>query len=188
MINTTENIYLQFHKELKLFIKSRVSDYSDVEDILHEVFEKVHRNIRTLNQPQKLKPWLLQICRTTIIDFHRKNDHDIEFDETRHVLSGNDFGEEDSKLIDRCLLSLTGRLKDGYRQAVLKADFEQKPLKVIADEENLSLSGIKSRVRRGRSQLREALTSCCQIEFDRYRRPFSILPPKECPDCDTKIC
>ena len=50
---------------------------------------------------------------------------------------------------------------------------------------NLSLSGMKSRVQRARSQLRDALLQCCAIELDQRKQPIDMTcrRPDHCRDC-----
>ena len=46
-------------------------------------------------------------------------------------------------------------------------EFEGLTQKAAAEHIGLSLSGMKSRVQRGRAQLRGKILECCHIEFDR---------------------
>ena len=55
------------------------------------------------------------------------------------------------------------RLSEKYRQAVVLVDLEG------LTQQEVSLSGMKSRVQRGRRQLKGMLEACCTIELDRRR-------------------
>lgn len=57
-------------------------------------------------------------------------------------------------------------LPEKYRKAVRLADLEGMTQAQLADHLGLSLSGAKSRVQRGREQLKALLTECCKFEFD----------------------
>jgi RNA polymerase sigma-70 factor (ECF subfamily) len=59
------------------------------------------------------------------------------------------------------------RLSGEYRQAVILVDLEGLTQQEAAEQLGLSLSGMKSRVQRGRRQLKEMLEACCTIELDR---------------------
>jgi RNA polymerase sigma-70 factor (ECF subfamily) len=61
------------------------------------------------------------------------------------------------------------RLSGEYRQAVLLIDLEGLTQQEAAAQLGLSLSGMKSRVQRGRRQLKGMLEACCTIELDRRR-------------------
>ena len=61
------------------------------------------------------------------------------------------------------------RLSDDYRQAINLVDLEGLAQHEAAARLGLSVSGMKSRVQRGRRQLRDMLEACCTIELDRRR-------------------
>ncbi|MBW4622370.1 MAG: hypothetical protein KME17_23820 [Cyanosarcina radialis HA8281-LM2] len=65
-----------------------------------------------------------------------------------------------------CLRPLLEYLPASYRQAVQLADLDGMTQRAIAQELGISLSGMKSRVQRGRQKLKELLQTCCQIELD----------------------
>jgi RNA polymerase sigma-70 factor (ECF subfamily) len=56
------------------FIRTRVADDSSAEDILQEVFLKIHQHIETLKDVKKLDSWIYQITRHTMIDFYRSKE------------------------------------------------------------------------------------------------------------------
>ena len=61
------------------------------------------------------------------------------------------------------------RLPEEHRQAVVLIDLEGLTQREAAAQLGLSLSGMKSRVQRGRRQLKEMLEACCTIKLDRRR-------------------
>jgi hypothetical protein len=58
---STEQVWEDFHAPLQQFIRRHVSDGSTAEDILQDVFLKIHQRIETLKDVQKLESWLYQI-------------------------------------------------------------------------------------------------------------------------------
>ena len=68
-----------------------------------------------------------------------------------------------------CLRPMIERLSREYRQAVILVDLEGLTQQEAAAHLGLSLSGMKSRVQRGRRQLKGMLEACCTIELDRRR-------------------
>ena len=71
MVVGTDQIWQEFSDRLRLFILRRVRSEHDTEDILQDVFRKIHSNIHTLKRGDKLEPWIYQITRNTIIDYYR---------------------------------------------------------------------------------------------------------------------
>ena len=65
-----------------------------------------------------------------------------------------------------CLRRMVEQLPEPYREAMKLADFDGVPQQAIADRMGISLSGAKSRVQRGRQQLREMISDCCKVERD----------------------
>ncbi|MGE5353063.1 MAG: sigma factor, partial [Acidobacteriota bacterium] len=57
----TGQLYDKLGNQLKYFIGKRVSDPVVVEDILHDVFIKIHNNIHLLKNSSKLESWVFQI-------------------------------------------------------------------------------------------------------------------------------
>jgi RNA polymerase sigma-70 factor (ECF subfamily) len=64
------------------------------------------------------------------------------------------------------LREMVTALPDPYRQALILSDVEGVPQQDLARQTGISLSGIKSRVQRARSKVKEALLNCFEIEFD----------------------
>ena len=82
-------------------------------------------------------------------------------------------GEDDSASPDlreelsRCLAPLARRLPETYREALVMTEFEGVTQVDAARALGLSVSGMKSRVQRGREQLKAMLLDCCEVELDR---------------------
>jgi len=82
----TEDIWEEFGGKLHGFIRARVNDEQNAEDILQDVMVKIHLKSATLNEKDKLTSWLYQITRNTIIDFYRKKSIPLSaFDKKRSM-------------------------------------------------------------------------------------------------------
>ena len=68
---TTETLWLEYQNQIRGFIRNKINDSETVEDILQNVFIKIHTEITKLKSTEKLKSWLFQITRNTIIDYYR---------------------------------------------------------------------------------------------------------------------
>ena len=90
-----DEIWNSFTAQLRRFIASRVHTEADVDDILQEVFIKIHRGIDKLEDPSKLHAWIFQITRNAIADHYRKTEHYVEAsDELPEVLAEETASEE----------------------------------------------------------------------------------------------
>ena len=71
MENAAANIWEQLHNGLRAFIAKRVGNEAETEDLLQEVFLRVHRHAQTLQEPERMVSWVFQITRNAIIDRYR---------------------------------------------------------------------------------------------------------------------
>ncbi|MCF8020673.1 MAG: RNA polymerase sigma factor SigZ [Vallitaleaceae bacterium] len=165
----TNNIWNKFNYELLNYIKSKVSDQYEAEDILQDVFIKIYKNIDQLDDEAKLKSWLYKITNNTIIDWYRKRKatdinidlFDIPIRVEEDLLTMNDE-------IGACLIKFLGRLPKKYRDPLEMYEFKGMKHKDISNVLSISLSGSKTRVQRARVKLREVLVACCELELDTY--------------------
>jgi RNA polymerase sigma-70 factor, ECF subfamily len=170
------------------FISKRV-DPQDVEDVLQNVFVRIQRSLGDLRDSDKLVPWGYQIARNVIVDHTRRatvRKHE-ELDRVRSIAApqhlADDSGASELALI---LDHFIGRLSDPYREALQLTELDGMTQAEAAEQVGLSLPGMKSRVQRGRAQLRELLESCCDIELDTRRSIIDVdptNPPVELPNC-----
>src|SRR5574341_1426671 len=72
MAQDAQKIWQQVHDGLRAFVSKRVANEAEVEDILQEVFLRMHRKLDSLKDPRRVVSWLFQITRHAIIDHYRK--------------------------------------------------------------------------------------------------------------------
>ncbi len=164
-------LWMEYHVKLHDFIERRVSDPMLADDILQDVFIKIHANIEHLESKEKIRAWIYKIAANAIIDYYRTHKPVTELPETLSVF-GDDSREEERNEIMTGLLSIINSLPPHYATAVMMSEFEGLTQQAIASRLGLSLSGAKSRVQRGRALLKERLLECCRFEFDKRGRPI----------------
>lgn len=168
----TTSIWKEFHQQLLGFIKARVNSTETAEDILQEVFIKIHKGVHTVRDDKKITSWIYQITRNTIIDYYRKKKIDAT---TLHI--ENTFPEEMNKSevdFTKCLKPFILQLSEKYKDVLLKTTYENVSQKDYAIQNNLSYSATKSRIQRGRKKLNEVFNKCCAIEADKYGNVLSV--------------
>ena len=175
----TENVWREFSDRLRGFIGKRVSSPADADDLLSEVFVKVHTRIDTLEDEARLAPWLYQITRNTLTDHYRQRPvTPTSLDGVDSTTVEDDY--DAAALISSSLRDLVDRLPDKYRQALVLTEFDGLSQVEMAEGLGLSLSGAKSRVQRARAMLRNELLACCHFEFDRLGRVIDYEPRPRC--------
>lgn len=164
-----EALWEQYSRRLLAFIRRRVSNDADAEDILQEVFLRIHRSLCCSDDWGKPDSWVYQITRNLIIDYYRRRRETVEISED--LATEADFEADDPQV--RLALSLRATidmLPERYRQALILTEYEGLSQKEAAERLGLSLSGAKSRVQRARLKLRDLLLTCCHFELDRRGR------------------
>jgi RNA polymerase sigma-70 factor (ECF subfamily) len=169
MSDNLELLWDQYSRRLGAFIRSRVSDDGEAEDILQEVFIRVHRNLCCQSEWNKPEGWFYQIARNLIIDHYRRRRELVEIPES--LPAELDLPEEDAEtVLALSLKEMIDELPEPYRQALLLTEYQGLSQKQLAKSQGISLSGAKSRVQRARDKLRDMLLRCCHFEFDRRGR------------------
>lgn len=162
-----EELWEEFRIPLKDFIKRRVNNEQDVEDILQIVFIKIYNNINNLNQFQKIRIWIYKITRNAIIDFYRsQNSYSHIVCLPENVLEEVKIEETVNDEISQCIKAMIQYLPEKYKEAIILTEYKNLTQKELALRTGLTISGAKSRVQRARILLKEMLMDCCSLEID----------------------
>lgn len=167
---TTEvtTIWNDFHKELKAFIQNKTRNSVDTDDILQEVFIKIIRNIDKINQAENLRPYLYGIVRNSINDYFKNRKSIIDNTEIEEKITEEDSQSLNTTIAEYCIKPFINKLPDSYRDALLITEFQDISQKELAKRLNISYSGAKSRVQRGKEKLKKLFLGCCAYQSDKY--------------------
>jgi RNA polymerase sigma-70 factor (ECF subfamily) len=164
---TTEivKIWNEFHKELRTYIARTIRNQEDTDDVMQDVFVKIILNIEKVKNAENLRKYLYGIVRNTIRDYFNnlaRNRNKIP----DYVV------EEESELLNRIiaskLKSFIDQIPEKYKEALLLTEFQDISQKELAEILNISYSGAKSRVQRGKEKLKAELLACCVFQSDIY--------------------
>lgn len=177
MAKEIEAVWTDLHQELSSFIHKKVQDPELSQDLLQEVFLKIHLNIHTLSDCSKLTAWVYQITRNTIADYFRKK-------KPMGSLEHFDLAEQASNeplydALSNCLNQKIAALPDQYKQAILLTSFQDYSQIALAEELNLSYSGAKTRVQRGKEKLKESILNCPNVESDLHQNILDYHTPEK---------
>jgi len=76
----------------------------------------------------------------------------------------------------QCMMPLLDTLGAPYREALTLVEIDGLSQRQAAERLGLSLSGLKSRVQRGRAKLKQSLLDCCAIQLDRRSNILDYRP------------
>jgi len=162
-----EIIWNNFHKELRSFIVSKVGNKNDADDILQNAFVKILKNQEKVTNAKDVRQYLYGIIRNTTIDFYRsKKAPTLEVADLK--LTDEESNSLNNTIAECCIKPFIDKLPEKYREALKIAELSDVSQKELAKQLNISYSGLKSRVQRGRIQLKELISECCSLESDSY--------------------
>ena len=134
----------------------------DAEDLTHDVFIRVFRSLHSY-QPGTFEGWLHRITTNVFLDKMRRKQRirfDALSDDAAARLPSREIGPEqhytDTHFDDDVQRALDALTPD-FRAAVVLCDIEGLSYEEIATTLGIKLGTVRSRIHRGRSQLREAL-------------------------------
>jgi len=169
-------IVAEERSRLRNFIRRRVPDPSDAEDILQEVFYKLVEANRLLMPIDHVTGWLFRVARNRITDLFRKKKpeafsdaapnkpgyEDGELVRIEDLLPSPDAGPEAlyvrSVLLDELELALD-ELPDEQREVFVAHELEGRSFKELSAESGVNVNTLLSRKRYAVLHLRERLQS-----------------------------
>lgn len=155
------------------FVKSKVKDTDLSKDIVQDVFLKVFSKKDTLKDKNKLVAWIYQITRNEVVSHFRKN----KFELSSYDLQEDEVVENElTKEALEYLHPMINTLPEKYKEALILSDIENMSQKDIAHQLQISYSGAKSRIQRGRNMLRSTYNKCCDITTDVYGSVIDCKP------------
>jgi RNA polymerase sigma-70 factor (ECF subfamily) len=183
--------------DLRAFIGRRVRNQPDVDDLVQRVMLQIAKGLTSLRDAERLYAWVYRTARNVIVDYYRSSSAQ------REVASGGaeDLsaagGESQAPFEDderaalhelaACMTPMIRQLPPAYREAVTLADLEGVNQADAAARAGVSISGMKSRIQRGRQQLKAVLEECCRVQLDRRGTIVAYDPrkPDSCGPCDS---
>jgi len=137
-------------------------DRDDAQDLVQEVLVRVQRGLRTY-QPGSLRAWLSRITTNAFLDDARRRTRRpvtaLPDDPDAVLPPAPDAAEtSDAAALPDHVQEALGRLPTEYRVPVVLADVVGLPYAEIAEQLDVPVGTVRSRIHRGRLALREALS------------------------------
>lgn len=163
-----ESVWGEYQSALKSFLHSKVSNPDDVDDLQQEILIKTHQNLATVKDADSVKSWLFQLANRTIIDFYRKR---ARYQRDSEIQAEDLWFEQQEDLIEqemaKCIQPFVNALPQEQAILLSEVDLKGASQKQLADKVGLSYSTLKSRVQKGRVELRKLFEECCTLQLDK---------------------
>ena len=172
-MNCIMTAWHQHEAELRGWLRRRMGNSVDAEDLLQDVFLKAMRQGERFCAIVDARAWLYQVARNTLADRMRLNRATVELPEDLSAET------EEAAAVDSlsmCLPRVLSELNAEDREAITLCDLEGLPQEEYARRKGLSLPGAKSRVQRARKRLRARLTQACQVRLDPAGQVSDFVP------------
>jgi RNA polymerase sigma-70 factor (ECF subfamily) len=190
-------VWQELEGQLRPFVARRLPEAADVDDVLQDIYLRIQAGVGELRDSERFGPWVYRVARSALADHGRSRArHPLPLTEPTDESASTPATEvsEDGDAtaeqgLAKNLAVFVAALPSPYREAVTLTELQGMSQKDAAGMLGISLSGMKSRVQRGRQQIRQMLQACCEIALDgrghvlSYDRRVDGKAPDRC--CDT---
>ncbi|MEO8846314.1 MAG: sigma-70 family RNA polymerase sigma factor [Kofleriaceae bacterium] len=170
-------------ERIRPFVARRIAP-TEVDDVLQDVFVRVQRGLASLRDEERFTSWLFQIARNSVAEHQRaRMRHPLAttVDDDQPAPMDDDDDREAARSLSACVSLFVAQLRSPYREAVTLVELEGLTAREAAEMVGISVSGMKSRVQRGREQLRTLFDQCCEIALDARGKVTDYTRRKPCP-------
>jgi RNA polymerase sigma-70 factor (ECF subfamily) len=181
-------IYDKHYQQVTRFIKITVKDEWAADDLTQETFLRVEKNLATLKNPEKVRPWIFRIAYNLCQDHFRNKGKSVgnaSLDENHAALISLPKFEKslEQKQMGACVQNQMDLLPESQRTVIELFDvlgFSQKEIAEILD---ITVENVKVRLHRARKNLKVILEKKCAFERDE-RNVLVCVPKMESLDKD----
>lgn len=164
----------QLHEqELRAFLYNQLQHVDETDDCLQDVFVKSMQQGKGFCELGNPKAWLFHVAKNTLIDRHRRSKSWTELN-PEHPQPEIERAAIDE--LDACLRRNIRELVQTDREILEACDLLGMAQSVFAQQQGLTLTATKARLRRARQRLRRSLVMNCQIGFDESGRVCCHVP------------
>jgi RNA polymerase sigma-70 factor, ECF subfamily len=149
-----ENVYKETFKTIFQLVYRMTRNHHEAEDLTHDIFVRAYEKRALYNKEKAaLSTWIYRMAVNFTLNTFRRKKHWsngllIEERETVEVLMEN---LEDSEMV----VEILERINPDFKICLIMRDVEERPYDEIADILGISIGTVRSRINRGRSQLKK---------------------------------
>lgn len=166
-----EAIVSRYKKRVFLTAYRLLDNREEAEDYAQEVFLKIYRNIKSLNEPETFEAWLHRITVNTCLNAIEKRKRSpnikihLDADEENQGFDlpakSNTEKTFEAQEIRNCLEKALAELEPAGRNAIVLRDVEEMSYEEISASLKIGLSAVKMRIHRARLAVRDLIEKIC---------------------------
>ncbi|MET2985882.1 sigma-70 family RNA polymerase sigma factor [Aureibaculum conchae] len=185
----TNTIWKTYSDDVQRFILSKTKDETITDDLLQEIFIKVHTKISNVQDLTKIKSWLFTVANNTVMDYFRatKKNH-VTLDDNIAKKDIEDFDNQTADFYEHtehdCLYGIVKSLDKKYRDPLFMSDIQGYKQQEIAEILKLPLPTVKSQIQRARKMIAQGFMDCCGYQLNEKGKLVGEIKSKE----DCKVC
>ncbi len=176
-------IYQAYSSKIVLYL-SRFVGRDDAEDLMQEVFIKVHNSINTFKGDSQISTWIYRIATNSAVDqlksYKYKNGRSkttsLDYIEPLKTNIKSENYESDieysflKKEMNQCVADYINKLPDNYRAIFLLKEYDNFSFDEISEITGISIDNIKIRLHRARKKLHGLLLANCSFYYDQHSK------------------
>lgn len=163
--------------ELRGFLRHRLNDAQQADDVLQDVFVKAMREGRRFCELDNPRAWLFQVARNALVDRLRtQHPADPLDEESCGCVAPVAETPDPVDALAGCVARTLAELAPDDAEVLRACDIDGLTQREFAQRHGLSLPAVKSRLLRARQRLRERLTAACRVSFEPDGRVAGHVP------------
>lgn len=168
-----ENAWSQHAPELRSWMRRRLQQPQDVDDLMQDLFIKAMRQRHLFCNVAHPRAWLFEVARNMLADkFKRK----LDWVELPPDLVAEVANTDAVDQLTTCLPRVLAELSPTDRDAITWCDLQGMSQADYAAQAGLGLSAAKSRLQRARVRMHDHMKQACQVTLDTHGHVEDFLP------------
>lgn len=167
-------LMLKYQKKVFNIMFRFCGNYEDAKDLTQDVFVKVFKSLKSLQDECKLSSWIITVATNTFRNNYKylksrgkgRTDSidcplEMEDGEIKKELKSNNPGSDEilhSERVQKIVQEKIGLLKDDYKEVIILRDINGMSYDEISEALNISIGTVKSRIFRARDELKNHLS------------------------------
>lgn len=153
--------YQRYKHKVYAYCHRLLRDAASAEDVMQEIFLKIHRGVHLVQKPEHLRTWIFSIARNEALTHLRRTRHmeDLEGEAETVWDEDNPLEELEEQETKNIIQHYLGLLRPHYRELLVLREYEQLSYAEIAAITGATESAVKSGLFKARKALAKKLES-----------------------------